>query len=53
MDEQVIADEPLDDAHDTAHIGYRFDRAYEILKACGFEYYTVFCGRTPELRKLF
>lgn len=41
------------DAHDTAHIGYRFDRAYEILKACGFEYYTVFCGRTPELRKLF
>lgn len=40
------------DAHDISRIGFGFDRAYDILKECGFQYYTVYCGRSPEMRKL-
>lgn len=40
------------DAHDAAHLGYAFDQTQEILKACGFRYYTVFVDRKPEFRKL-
>lgn len=40
------------DAHETAHIGDAFDRCAELLKECGFKYYTVFEKRTPEFFKL-
>lgn len=40
------------DAHDTQHIGDSFDRASEVLKECGFKYYTVFEKRSPEFQKL-
>lgn len=40
------------DAHDAEHIGDHFDRACEVLKACGFSYYTVFEKRSPEYRRL-
>lgn len=40
------------DAHEPAHMGYAFDRATEVLKECGFQYYTVFEKRTPEYIKL-
>lgn len=40
------------DAHDTQHIGDFFDRAAEVLKECGFKYYTVFERRSPEFQKL-
>lgn len=40
------------DAHTPDKIGYAFDRAAQVLKECGFEYYTVFSGRKPEFIKL-
>jgi histidinol-phosphatase (PHP family) len=40
------------DSHDTEHIADHFDRACEVLKACGFSYYTVFEKRSPEYIKL-
>lgn len=40
------------DAHAPEYIGYSFDRAAEILKACGFRYYTIFRRRKPEFIKL-
>lgn len=40
------------DAHDPAHIGYKFDEATDILKECGFKYYTIFKERKPEFIKL-
>lgn len=36
------------DAHDAGHIGDFFDRAADVLKACGFTYYTIFEKRIPE-----
>lgn len=36
------------DAHNPEQIGYGFSRAAEILRECGFSYYTVFKGRKPE-----
>lgn len=35
------------DAHKPQNIGAGFDRAAEILTACGFKYYTTFDGRMP------
>lgn len=35
------------DAHEPCYLAYDFWRAQEILKECGFRYYTVFRGRTP------
>jgi histidinol-phosphatase (PHP family) len=36
------------DAHSPDKIGYGFDLAAEVLKECGFSYYTVFRNRKPE-----
>ncbi len=40
------------DAHQPDYIGYSFDRAGALLKACGFRYYSVFHGRKPEFLPL-
>lgn len=40
------------DAHEPAHMGYDFPEAAEVLKECGFKYYTIFEKRTPEYIKL-
>lgn len=40
------------DAHDTDHVGYRFDIIEDILTGCGFKYYTVFKKRKPEFIRL-
>ena len=40
------------DAHSPGEIASHFDRAAEALKACGFQYYTIFEKRTAEFRKL-
>lgn len=40
------------DAHTTQRIGEGFDRAAEILKACGYRYYTIFEKRMPEYVRL-
>ena len=40
------------DAHAPEKIGYDFVRAAQVLKECGFEYYTVFKERKPEFIRL-
>ncbi len=40
------------DSHTTEYIGKYFDRLEDIIKACGFEYYTIFKNRKPEFIKL-
>ncbi|MDE7323743.1 MAG: histidinol-phosphatase HisJ family protein [Lachnospiraceae bacterium] len=40
------------DAHTPDQIGSAFDKACEILKACGFRYYCIFQSRMPEYFKL-
>lgn len=40
------------DAHAPEHLGYDFERCRELLKACGFRYYTVFHGRRAEFLPL-
>ena len=35
------------DAHQPEHVGIRFNHAADLLKDCGFRYYTVFHQRTP------
>lgn len=35
------------DGHQPEHLAYDFDKVPDILKACGFSYYTEFCGRKP------
>ena len=40
------------DAHTPDKIGYAFDKAAQILKECGFRYYTVFKERKPEFIRL-
>lgn len=40
------------DAHSPEHVAFAFDRAEEILRDCGFRYYTVFENRKPIFRKL-
>ncbi len=40
------------DSHDAARVAASFDRATEVLKECGFRYYTVFEKRTAEYVKL-
>lgn len=40
------------DAHNPKHVGDHFDRACEVLKECGFSYYTVFEKRNAEYKKL-
>lgn len=36
------------DGHEPAYLGYGFHRAAEILRDCGFRYYTVYRSRKPE-----
>lgn len=40
------------DAHDAEHLGYAFPKTQELLKTCGFQYYTVFVDRKPVFHKL-
>ena len=40
------------DAHKPEHIGYQFAQVSELLKACGFTYYTAFRQRKPEFVRL-
>lgn len=40
------------DAHNPGQIAYAFDRAADILKGCGFRYYTTFEKRSPSFHKL-
>lgn len=40
------------DSHNTQHIAEYFDRACDVLKECGFKYYTEFEKRTPEFVRL-
>lgn len=40
------------DGHRPEHIGYCFEKADEILKSCGFKYYTEFKNRKPVFKQL-
>lgn len=40
------------DAHRPEHLAYDFDKVPDILKSCGFKYYTIFRNRTAEFIKL-
>lgn len=40
------------DAHEPSVIALEFDKACDILKACGFQYYCIFQSRMPEYFKL-
>ncbi|MCD8154120.1 MAG: histidinol-phosphatase HisJ family protein [Clostridiales bacterium] len=40
------------DAHSPEFIGHEFEKAAEILRECGFRYYTVFRKRKPEFYRL-
>lgn len=40
------------DAHTTEYIGKYFNDLVDIIKACGFEYYTIFKNRKPQFIKL-
>lgn len=40
------------DGHKAEHYAWEFDRAAEILRSAGFEYYTVFRNRKPEFVKI-
>lgn len=40
------------DAHDAAHITQAFSQASDMLKECGYRYYTIFEKRVPEFKKL-
>lgn len=40
------------DAHEPQSVGYEFEKVRELLKQCGFRYYTVFHERKPEFMPL-
>ncbi|HKM04643.1 MAG TPA: histidinol-phosphatase HisJ family protein [Lachnospiraceae bacterium] len=40
------------DGHKTEHIAYKFSEVPDLLKSCGFHYYTIFKKRTPEFIKI-
>lgn len=40
------------DAHETKHLAYDFHKVPNLLKTCGFDYYTEFHGRKPKYIKL-
>lgn len=40
------------DGHKPEHIAYDYDKVSDILKSCGFRYYTEFAGRRPVFRQL-
>lgn len=37
------------DGHQPEHLAYDFEKVPEILRSCGFRYYTEFCGRKAEM----
>ena len=40
------------DAHECKHLAYDFEKVTEILKKCGFRYYSEFTGRKAEMIKM-
>jgi len=40
------------DAHKPEHVAYDFQKAADVLKACGFKYYTEFQDRKPIFKQL-
>ncbi len=40
------------DGHEPEHIAYAFDKAGEVLRECGFRYYTEFKERKPVFKKI-
>lgn len=40
------------DAHKPEHVAYDFAQTAEILKSCGFKFYTEFCERKPVFKQL-
>ncbi|MCI8550251.1 MAG: histidinol-phosphatase HisJ family protein [Lachnospiraceae bacterium] len=40
------------DAHRPEHLAFHFDQIGDLLKSCGFRYYTIFKGRKPEFLPL-
>lgn len=40
------------DGHEPAHLAYAFDRVPDILRSCGFRYYTEFHNRRPQMISL-
>ncbi len=40
------------DAHVPEHIGFRFGEAQELLRSCGFRYFTTYTQRKPEFHSL-
>lgn len=40
------------DGHKPEHIAYDFYKVSDILRVCGFKYYTEFCGRKPVFKQL-
>lgn len=40
------------DAHSPTHIADAFQRAADVLKECGFKYYTIFEKRIPEFKRI-
>lgn len=40
------------DGHKPDQIAYAYEKAADILKRCGFKYYTEFCGRKPIFQQL-
>lgn len=40
------------DGHRPEHLAYEFQKATELLTACGFKYYTEFSGRRPVFKQL-
>ena len=40
------------DAHVPEHIGFHFDEAQELLRSCGFRYFTTYTRRKPEFHSL-
>lgn len=40
------------DAHDTKYLGYRLKETQELLRSCGFRYFTTYTQRKPEFHPL-
>lgn len=40
------------DGHKPEHLAYDFEKVPEIMKSCGFDYYTIFKNRKPEFIKI-
>lgn len=40
------------DSHYTSQLGYKFNETYELLKECGFKYFTTFSRGKPDFHKI-